>query len=49
MIIFAGIVSRLPSLVLQGFTSVQTGGAEQVIGIIAFLFIAVLTIVGIMH
>ena len=47
MIIFAGIVSRLPSLVLQGFTSVQTGGAEQVIGIIAFLFIAILTIVGI--
>jgi preprotein translocase subunit SecY len=47
MIIFAGIVSRLPSLVLQGFTSVQTGGTEQVIGIIAFLFIAVLTIVGI--
>jgi len=47
MIIFAGIVSRLPSLVLEGFTSVQTGGAEQVIGIIAFLFIAVLTIVGI--
>ena len=34
MIIFAGIVSRLPSLVLEGFTSVQTGGAEQVIGII---------------
>ena len=47
MIIFAGIVSRLPSLVLEGFTSVQTGGAEQVIGIIAFLLIAVLTIVGI--
>lgn len=45
MIIFAGIVSRLPSLVLEGFTSVQTGGAEQVIGIIAFLLIAVLTIV----
>jgi preprotein translocase subunit SecY len=47
MIIFAGIVSRLPSLVLEGFTSVQTGGAEQVIGIIAFLLIAILTIVGI--
>ena len=45
MIIFAGIVSRLPSLVLEGFTSVQTGGAEQVIGIIAFLLIAVLTII----
>jgi preprotein translocase subunit SecY len=45
MIIFAGIVSRLPSLVLEGFTSVQTGGAEQIIGIIAFLLIAVLTIV----
>lgn len=45
MIIFAGIVSRLPALVLEGFTSVQTGGAEQVIGIIAFLLIAVLTII----
>jgi preprotein translocase subunit SecY len=47
MIIFAGIVSGLPSLVLQGFTSVETGGAETVIGIIAFLAIALLTIVGI--
>ncbi|MFM2309930.1 MAG: hypothetical protein RLY87_2052 [Chloroflexota bacterium] len=47
MIIFAGIVSGLPSLVLQGFTTVETGGAETVIGIIAFLAIALLTIVGI--
>ena len=47
MIIFAGIVSGLPSLILQGFTTVETGGAEQVIGILAFLLIALLTIVGI--
>jgi preprotein translocase subunit SecY len=47
MIIFAGIVSGLPSLILQGFTTVETGGAEQIIGILAFLLIALLTIVGI--
>jgi len=47
MIIFAGIVSGSPSLILQGFTTVETGGAEQVIGILAFLLIALLTIVGI--
>jgi preprotein translocase subunit SecY len=47
MIIFAGIVSRLPSLVAQSFTSVQLGGLEQFIGLIAFLAIALLTIIGI--
>jgi preprotein translocase subunit SecY len=47
MIIFAGIVSGLPSLILQGFTTVETGGVEQIIGILAFLLIALLTIVGI--
>lgn len=47
VIIFAGIVSRLPSLVVSGFSSVSLGGAEQVIGIIAFLLIGLLTIVGI--
>jgi preprotein translocase subunit SecY len=47
MIIFAGIVSRLPSLILQGFTSVELGGIETIIGLIAFLLIALLTIVGI--
>jgi preprotein translocase subunit SecY len=47
MIIFAGIVSRLPSLILQGFTSVELGGVETIIGLIAFLLIALLTIVGI--
>jgi len=47
MIIFAGIVSRLPALIIEGFTAVETGGAEQVIGVIAFLAIALLTILGI--
>ena len=47
MIICAGIVSGLPSLILQGFTTVETGGVEQIIGILAFLLIALLTIVGI--
>jgi preprotein translocase subunit SecY len=47
VIIFAGIVSGLPSLIIQGFTTVETGGIDQIIGIIAFLSIALLTIVGI--
>lgn len=47
VIIFAGIVSRLPSLVVSGFSSATLGGAEQVIGIIAFLLIGLLTIIGI--
>lgn len=46
MIIFAGIVSRLPSVIYQAFET-ATVGAEQIIGIIAFVAIALLTIVGI--
>jgi len=47
VIIFAGIVSRLPGLVISAFSGASLGGFEQVIGIIAFLLIALLTIVGI--
>jgi preprotein translocase subunit SecY len=47
VIIFAGIVSRLPSLIGQALSGAQIGGAEQVIGIIAFLLIGLFTIVGI--
>lgn len=47
MIIFAGIVSRLPSMIIQVFTSVQLGGVEIIIGLIAFLLIAAVTIIGI--
>ncbi|HEU5087366.1 MAG TPA: preprotein translocase subunit SecY [Roseiflexaceae bacterium] len=47
MIIFAGIVSRLPSMIIQAFTSVQLGGVETIIGMVAFVAIALLTIVGI--
>ena len=47
VIIFAGIVSRLPGLISQALTGAQLGGAEQVIGIIAFLVIGLFTIVGI--
>ncbi len=47
VIIFAGIVSRLPSLITQAFGGASLGGFEQVIGIIAFLAIGLLTIVGI--
>jgi len=47
VIIFAGIVSRLPSLIMEAFSSAQIGGFEQAIGIIAFLAIGLLTIIGI--
>lgn len=47
VIIFAGIVSRLPSLVFSGLSGATLGGFEQIIGIIAFLLIGLLTIVGI--
>lgn len=47
VIIFAGIVSRLPGLVYNAFTGATVGGFEQVIGIIAFLGIGLLTIIGI--
>lgn len=46
VIIFAGIISRLPVLVYQAITT-ATVGVEQLIGIIAFILIALLTIVGI--
>jgi preprotein translocase subunit SecY len=46
MIIFAGIVSRLPIIVWEAITTAQVG-AEQFIGIVAFVVIALLTIVGI--
>lgn len=47
MIIFAGIVAGLPGLIIQAFTTVELGGLEQAIGLIAFLVIALGTIVGI--
>jgi preprotein translocase subunit SecY len=47
IIIFAGIVSRLPSLIMEALGSAQIGGFAQIIGIVAFLAIALLTIVGI--
>lgn len=47
MIIFAGIVSGLPGLIIQAFTTVELGGVEQIIGMVAFLVIALGTIVGI--
>ncbi|MBC8163591.1 MAG: preprotein translocase subunit SecY [Roseiflexaceae bacterium] len=46
MIIFAGIVSGLPGVIYQAISTAQVG-AEQVIGIIVFVLIALLTIVGI--
>jgi preprotein translocase subunit SecY len=47
VIIFAGIVSGVPGLVVQGIQIGQTGGLETIIGLAAFLAIGLLTIVGI--
>lgn len=50
LIIFAGIVSRLPQLVQQGFlatTSTRGNGGNGVVSIGVFLFIGLLTILGI--
>jgi protein translocase subunit secY/sec61 alpha len=47
MIIFAGIVAGLPGLIIQAFTTVELGGVEQIIGMVAFLVIALGTIIGI--
>ncbi len=47
VIIFAGIVSGVPGLVVQGIQIGQTGGLETMIGLTAFLAIGLLTIVGI--
>jgi preprotein translocase subunit SecY len=47
VIIFGGIVSGLPSLISQGLQVGTAGGAQTVIGILIFLAIGLLTIVGI--
>ncbi|GAB4435120.1 MAG: preprotein translocase subunit SecY [Chloroflexi bacterium OHK40] len=47
VIIFGGIVSRLPGLIVQGFQISQAGDVGTILGIIGFLAIALLTIVGI--
>jgi preprotein translocase subunit SecY len=47
VIIFGGIVSGLPSLLVQGFQISQAGDVGTILGIIGFIAIALLTIVGI--
>jgi preprotein translocase subunit SecY len=49
LIIFAGIVSRLPQLIQQGFlASISSGGnGSGIVSITVFLLIGLLTIVGI--
>jgi preprotein translocase subunit SecY len=49
IIIFGGIVSRVPSLVWEGVTIGQAGGTETVLGLLLFLFIGLITIVGIVY
>ncbi len=49
IIIFGGIVSRIPALVWEGINIGQTGGAETILGLVMFLAIALFTIVGIVY
>jgi preprotein translocase subunit SecY len=51
LIIFAGIVSRLPGFVQQGFlaSSSSNGSGSGVVSIVVFLIIGLLTIVGIVY
>ncbi len=46
VIIFGGIVSRLPGIVVQGWQVSQAGGVSTVIGVIGFVMIALVTVVG---
>jgi preprotein translocase subunit SecY len=47
VIIFAGIVSGLPGLVVQAFSGATVGSTDYIIGIVAFLLIGLITIVGV--
>ncbi len=47
IIIFGGIVTGVPTLIIQGIQIGQTGGAETIVGLILFLLIGLGTIVGI--
>ncbi len=47
IIIFGGIVSRLPALISEGLQIGTAGNAETVFGILIFLVIGLLTIIGI--
>ena len=47
VIIFAGIVSRLPSLISQAFTTGSVGDVNIILGLIGFLIIGLFTIIGI--
>src|SRR5438105_1878618 len=51
LIIFGGIVSRLPGFVSQGYTASTTSGGSGsgVVSIVVFLFIGLLTILGIVY
>jgi preprotein translocase subunit SecY len=51
LIIFAGIVTRLPALVQQGYTASTTngGGSSGVVSIAVFLLIGLITILGIVY
>jgi preprotein translocase subunit SecY len=47
VIIFGGIVSGLPNLLVQGWTISQAGDVGTVLGLIGFIAIGLLTIIGI--
>jgi preprotein translocase subunit SecY len=49
IIIFGGIVSRVPALAWEGVTLGQTGDAQTIVGLVLFAVIGLLTIVGIVY
>src|SRR5437588_1338430 len=51
LIIFGGIVSRIPGLIQSGYTASSTGGGNGsgIISIVVFLIIGLITIIGIVY
>ncbi len=49
IIIFGGIVSRVPALVWEGVTIGEAGGPETILGLLMFTLIGLFTIVGIVY
>lgn len=47
VIIFGGIVSRLPGLLYQGYQITSAGDINTIFGVVGFIIIALLTVVGI--
>jgi preprotein translocase subunit SecY len=49
IIIFGGIVSRVPQLVQQGYITATSGSGNGIVSVVAFLLVGLVTIVGIVY